>query len=133
MAAEYSRKDHMIISRISGLDPTERKTRSDSFYGSAAYRFSDLFEAGIYYSVFYRNRDDRDGTKKPYDPVFNAYQKDACLSLRFDLNKHWIFKLEGHLLDGTALCFPQDNMNAGGVPEFDRKWFLAAAKMTFTF
>lgn len=133
LASEYSREDQEIINHISGLTPMERINKFESVYATAAYRFSKWFETGIYYSVFYRNRDDKDGTKTPYDPPSRAYQKDACLSLRFDLNEQWIFKLEGHLIDGTALCFDSDNLNDEGFPQFDRKWFLLAAKMTFSF
>jgi hypothetical protein len=133
LSAEYGRIDQTNIIRITGLEPMEWEYKFDSFYGSASYRFSKWFQAGAYYSVFYRNRDDRDGTKTPYKPTFSAFQKDACLTFRFDLNDHWIFKLEGHLMDGTGLCLTSDNVNENGVLQLDRKWYLLAAKMTFSF
>jgi hypothetical protein len=133
LSAEYSWQDHRNIYRISGLEPWESESKFESYYGSASYRFNKWFQAGAYYSVFYRNRDDRDGTKTPYKPTFNAFQKDACLTFRFDLNDHWIFKLEGHLMDGTGLCLTVDNVNENGVLQLDRKWYLLAAKMTFSF
>ncbi|MCP5046184.1 MAG: hypothetical protein GY940_03370, partial [bacterium] len=133
LATEYFRSDLTLITRITGLEPSERKINSDGFYGSAVYRFSNWFEAGFYYSAFYNNRNDRDGTRTPYDPTFRAFQKDTALSLRFDLNDHWIFKLEGHLINGASSLFPQDNLNENGVPGFHKNWALLAAKMTFGF
>ncbi|MCP5048552.1 MAG: hypothetical protein GY940_15390, partial [bacterium] len=111
----------------------ERVSKSDGFYGSAGYRLCDWFELGVYYSAYYRNRDDRDGTKTPYDPPFNAFHKDTSLSFRFDLNPQWTFKLEGHLLNGTGLANVQDNLDDEGVLQLEKKWALLAAKMTFSF
>ncbi len=133
LAAEYCWQDQTLITRIIGLEPMSRPNKFESVYGSASYRFSDWFETGLYYTEFYKNRDDRDGTKTPYNPPFFAYQKDTCLTFRFDLNDHWVFKLEGHRMDGTGLCFIQDNLNDRGVPVFTKNWYLLAAKMTFSF
>jgi hypothetical protein len=133
LAVEYDREDFTVIDRIDTLEHLERKHQFESFYGSASYRFNKWFEAGLYYSVFYRDRDDRDGSKTPYNPTFSAFQKDACLTFRFDLNDHWTFKLEGHLMDGTALLFYQENLNDSGILDVDRKWYFLAAKMTFNF
>jgi hypothetical protein len=133
LAAEYLRLDHLIITRLGGPNPPTRELDVGSFYGRAGYRFSKLFELGAYYSVLYRDRNDRDGTKTPYNPTFDAFQKDACLSLRFDLNDHWIFKLEGHLLNGTGLINKQDNLNELGELELKKNWTLFAFKMTFNF
>ncbi len=133
LAAEYCRQDQTRYTRITGLEPVKRMQKFESYYGSSSYRFSDWFETGVYYSVFYKDRDDRDGTGTPYDPPFSAYQKDACLTFRFDMNDYWVFKLEGHLMDGTALCFTQDNLDDRGMPRFTKNWYLLAAKMTFSF
>ncbi len=59
----------------------------EGYYGGASYRFSNWFEIGTYYAVFYWNREKRE------DDVFN-FQNDWALSTRFDINEHWIFKLE---------------------------------------
>jgi hypothetical protein len=133
LAAEYDLENHKNIIQVTGLEPMELDYKFESFYGSACYRFNKWFEAGAYYSVYYRDRDDRDGTKTPYDPTFSAFQKDACLTFRFDMNDHWVFKLEGHLMDGTGLCLTVDNLNENGALQLDRRWFLLAAKMTFSF
>ncbi len=133
LAAEYSWQNQTVLRGRPGSEPMEIRQEFEGFYGSANYRFSDWLEIGTYYSVFYKNRGDRDGTKTPHDPTFSAFQKDACLTFRFDLNDHWAFKLEGHLMDGVGLCFRLDNLDDSGAPEFDRKWYLLAAKMTFSF
>jgi hypothetical protein len=131
LAAECQFMDQNIFGLIPNIEPIEFKLNSVSYYGSASYRFADWFEFGVYYMEFYKDRNDKKGTG--FDPSYSAYQKDACACLRFDLNPHWIFKLEGHLVDGTGLCFPQDNLNEAGVVECDKKWGLLAAKMTFCF
>ncbi len=133
VAAEYFRMDQKFTVNVQGQEIHRSDSKFDSFYVSACYRFCNFFEAGGYYSVFYKNRNDRDGTATPYDPVYNAFQKDACLSFRFDLNDHWTVKLEGHRMEGTALCSIVDNLNEKGAPETHKNWFLAAAKITFAF
>jgi hypothetical protein len=133
LAIEFSRQQQVHTTYIPGLAPITRIQPLQAFYASASYRFSNWFETGIYYSIFYKDRNDRTGTKTPYNPPFSAFQKEACLSFRFDPNDHWTFKLEGHLLNGTGLCFIQDNLDDKGNREFTRKWHLLAAKMTFNF
>jgi hypothetical protein len=133
VAAEYGRLDNETTTRIPGLEPMIRKVNTEIFYGSVCYRWNDWLETEVYYSIYYKDRNDRSGTQTPYTPPFSAFQKDTCLSLRFDLNDHWTFKMEGHLMDGTGFCFPQDNRNPDGVLEFEKNWYLLAAKMTFFF
>ena len=133
LAAEYGSIINNMINRIPDREPTKRNYEMEILYGSASYRFNPWFEAGLYYSLFYKDRNDRDGSKTPYNPPFNAYQKDACLALRFDPNDHWTIKLEGHLMDGTGLCFTLDNLDDNGVLKYTKNWYLLAAKMTFSF
>ena len=38
-----------------------------------------------------------------------------------------IVKVEGHVMNGAALCSPRDN------DEFEESWFLLALKVTFSF
>ncbi len=132
-AAEYFRFVQHYLFHIIGAPSQPIDMDVESFYGSLSYRFSDFFQTGLYYSVFYRDRNDRDGSESVFGPDFRGFQKDLCLSLRFDLNTQWVFKVEGHLIDGVGLCFNQDNLNEDGVPEYDRHWGLLAAKMTFMF
>ncbi|HEY2736248.1 MAG TPA: hypothetical protein VGI70_19755, partial [Polyangiales bacterium] len=59
----------------------------------------------------------------------DAYQHDFAASLRFDVTPHWLFKLEGHLMRGTAALDP--NLN-GGKPlnMLTRDWTLLLLKTT---
>jgi len=61
-----------------------------------------------------------------------AQQHDAALTLRFDLDVHWLLKLEGHYLVGTADVNPALN---GGLPRADltRSWGAFLAKTTAYF
>ncbi|QTA83548.1 porin domain-containing protein [Desulfonema limicola] len=104
--------------------------RPEAYYFSATYRFTDWLEIGSYYSVYYIDEDDKDGDnfKNRGLPDFLGWQKDFAVSTRFDINEYWVFKLEGHLIDGAAQLLPQ--VNPDGREE---DWFLFAAKMTFSF
>lgn len=108
-----------------------KKSDGENYYVSGSYRFCDWFEFGSYYSVCYLDKNNKTGVNM--NPPYSAYQKDICTTLRFDLNSHTTFKLENHFMNGTAQCYPQDNLNALGVPEFKKNWILFAAKMSYSF
>lgn len=94
------------------------KTKSTSYYFSATYRFTELFEAGTYYS--YGTADD-DGSGDANE------LKDICLSTKFDITDNMIFKLEAHSMDGLYGVQPGDDGST------DDKWMLYAAKVAYTF
>jgi hypothetical protein len=102
----------------------------EGYYLSASYRFTDWLEIGSYYSVYYPDNSDKDGNRfKIYGgDDFAAWQKDFAFTTRFDFNENWLLKLEAHAIDGTADLLSSDNMD--GV---DRRYFLFAAKVTFSF
>jgi hypothetical protein len=99
----------------------------DGWYVGAAYRFNKWFEAGTYYTESYNNVMDRGGSKLPVPS--DAFQKDVALSLRFDLTDWWIFKVEGHCLNGTGLLFD----NAANPVRNGNGWFMLAFKTTLSF
>jgi len=101
--------------------PTGAYINSDSWYVSAAYRFNKWFEAGPYYTEYYADTTQRGNSLD--------YQKDAALSLRFDLKSWWVFKVEGHFIHGTGLL--EDSIQP--TPQDDRGWFMLAVKTTFSF
>ena len=70
----------------------------------ASYRISPLFVPGAYYSLLFSDVDSRS--------VPDAYQHDVAGTLRFDLNPHWLVKLEGHYMHGTAALSSSLNGNA---------------------
>lgn len=104
----------------------------EGWYVEGAYRFCDYFELGLYYSEFYYYKDDKDGKEHvargtiAYD--HNAWQKDICLTGRFDITDNWIFKLEGHKVNGTAQIEP------GVVNEnLEEDWYMYIAKVSYNF
>jgi hypothetical protein len=93
LAAEYSRWRSEVESTLPILFP-EEETISERYYVMASYRVAPWFTPGVYYSVLYPNIDDRSGR--------DMKQHDLALSFRYDLNEHWLFKIEGHYMHGTA-------------------------------
>jgi hypothetical protein len=125
-AAEYSRAFKRQRSSLPDLIPTFEED-SERFYGLATYRLSPRFEVGGYYSVHHLDADDRRGHDPKYAENFNAYQRDAAATLRFDVNDNWLWKLEGHFIDGTA------DLPILRNPNPDRYWGLFLLRTTVTF
>ncbi|NDY73734.1 hypothetical protein DO021_18560 [Desulfobacter hydrogenophilus] len=126
VAAEYQRYETDSIVSNSSVTLPELSTTSEGYYLSASYRFTDLFSLGAYYSVFYADKNDRDGDDLAVRS--DAWEKDFALSLRFDINEYMIFKIEGHMVDGTARVIRADD-NAGTDEDFT----YGVAKVTFSF
>jgi hypothetical protein len=117
-------------------------TTTQGYYGSAAYRFTDWLELGAYYSVYYRDKHDKKGedmvdmattvanaTATSVAVVdHQAWQKDTCVTARFDINPAWCIKLEGHHMNGTAQVFDYSSAD-----DLRKIWTLYAAKATFNF
>ena len=101
------------------------------YYFSASYRFTDWFQLGAFWSVSYLDEDDKNGKKRAEeglasDQPSDGYQKDFCVSLRFDINDNWLLKLETHMMNGTH--------NVLGKPVNDEKrWLFNAVKLTYSF
>lgn len=169
-AAEYSRNSYDFWSsgpgfeKIANVSPRVRNAAhttldTEGYYLAGAYRFTDWFEAGLYYSVYYADADDKDGdaneigSSNPLDKDYNprkangyqdhdAWLKDLCLSLRFDITDNWVFKIEGHAMDGTAILTKDINSKTiynaatkSSVKVLDTvdDWYLGAMKVTFNF
>lgn len=86
-----------------------------TWYVAASRRFNKYVELGTYYTMY------QDMGQK---------QNDATLSLRLDLRDWWIFKVEGHYIEGTGLLRdnadnPHQSQNSG--------WFMLAVKTTVSF
>jgi hypothetical protein len=112
---------------------TRTRTKSPGWYISGSYRFTDWFETGMYYSEIYVDDDDKNGTKTPFSPVYKAYLKDTCLSMRFDYGDNWIFKIEEHMMEGAGMLNPLHNPDNGDNAGYDKYWWLFAAKITYIF
>jgi hypothetical protein len=126
LAAEYLKLQQEMDIKINSVN-TKMGLNSESYYISGSYRFSNWYELGGYYSVY---------NKPPIDPPglpYMYFQKDICTSMRFDLNQHWTFKLEGHFVNGAALCLPKYNLDNVGNPVLVRRWTMFGTKFTYTF
>ena len=92
--AEYRRYYRGIL--VNDSMPVADDTRS--WYVSGAYRLNKRLELGSYYSRFV---DVRAYTGLPEsDP--GSYVNDKVVSGRFDVTRHFYFKLEGHFMKGYA-------------------------------
>ncbi|MBU0990976.1 MAG: hypothetical protein KJ737_00665 [Proteobacteria bacterium] len=132
-AAEYRRLETEFkgIIKLPSSQPDyieQDDTRGEGYYALVSHRFSDIFEAGYYYSVIYPNMDDKDGDNQKENEKFRAWRKDQALSFRFDMNSNWTFKLEGHYIDGCAAMY--NRLNPDG---FHRYWYLFVSKLSYSF
>ena len=80
-----------------------------------------------YYSVLHADADDRTGEGSKFSKRFLAFQRDLAGTLRLDVNENWLWKLEGHLIDGAADLDPAYN------PDPKRTWGLFLIRTTVTF
>ena len=120
LASEYGRWRADI--EITGT-PTTRVV-NQRYYVLAAYRMAPWFMPGAYFSSLTTNVD-RPNTR-------DNYQRDWALTLRFDINRFWLVKLEGHVINGTTDLSTSLN---GGVPlaMLPPTWLLFLAKTTVYF
>lgn len=125
--AEYLRFRVAYTNSGGGLPRSQVLVEPDTWYVSAARRLGSSFEVGTYYTEYYANVHDRTGATLAFPS--DAAQKDTALSLRFDASDHWIFKLEGHFIRGTAQLL--DNID-NPVRRGDA-WRMIALKTTFCF
>jgi hypothetical protein len=133
-SAEYVREDLLLALeysrwhvRVDSSDPAvvpESSTVSERAYALAAYRVRPWLQPGLYYSLLYRDVAQRSGRA--------AKQHDAALTLRFDINPHWLLKLEAHYMRGTGDVSPQLNNNTPRE-SLRPSWGLFVAKTTAYF
>ena len=124
LTGEYTYQD--IDGELMGNDV---ENNLEGFHLNITHRFTNWFEIGGYYSEYYYDSDDRDGNL--YAPNNHmAWEKNYCLSTRFDINDYWLLKLETHYIDGTLFVTPDDKEKPDDLePEF----FLFAAKISYAF
>jgi hypothetical protein len=123
LSAEYSRWRVGIESS----DPTYLRPGrivSERGYVMGSVRATKWLQPGLYYSVYFPDVDRRSGRA--------AMQHDVAATLRFDINAHWLVKVEGHYINGTADLSP--DLNDGKSRDvLDRSWGLFLAKTTAYF
>jgi hypothetical protein len=123
LAAEYGRQRNETESTEPALS-REGITTVERMYVAIAYRITPWLQPGAYYAVQFPDVDDRSGRTQQ--------QHDLALSVRFDVNEHWLFKLEGHFFDGTAQL--SSALNEGKQrKDLKRQWGMLLAKTTAYF
>jgi hypothetical protein len=121
LAAEYMLQSARFESDL--LVPRIRLT-DHAFYILGAYRLTPWLTPGAYYSLRLPDPYLKTGPQK--------YQHDVALTLRFDVNAHWLFKVEGHYMNGTLGLSP--DLNDGVVTsELPSSWGVLLLKTTAYF
>jgi hypothetical protein len=100
-AAEYSRRFKRQETSLPMVIPAFEQD-SEAFYGMVAYRAWSRAAAGLYYSVLHADADDRRGRGPQWPAPHRAFQRDLAATIQIDVNHHWLWKVEGHFVDGTA-------------------------------
>jgi hypothetical protein len=125
LAAEYGRqRTGLTVSDSSLVPPERRSVESERGYVMASYRMGKVVHPGVYYSVLYPDMRVRTGAA--------SAQHDVAMTLRFDINPWWLFKLEGHFMSGTAGLSSALNDNAP-IDSLERRWGVFLAKTTAYF
>jgi len=123
LAAEYSRWNIKAESSNPAIFP-EAQVTSERAYVMATYRMAPWFQPGAYYSLLFPDIAHRQGREN--------IQHDVALTVRYDVNPYWLFKLEGHYMEGTAALNSALNDNIP-LSELDRTWGVVLVKTTAFF
>ena len=102
------------------------------WYVSNQYRFDRRWSVAAVFSEYFPDKNDRDGDAlvAAGEPAHGAWQRDLGLTVRLDVNEHWLLKLEYHDMDGTAMVVEG---GPDAATDTDRHWRVIAAKTTFHF
>lgn len=133
LSAEYGRWHLSNQSDQAALLQPDRV--AEQGYVMASTRVRSWLQPGVYYSVLFPDvaraslassvRGDHAGSRADM-------QHDVAATLRFDINSHWIIKLEGHYMHGTAGLQEQLNDNAA-LGTLTKDWGVALVKTTAFF
>jgi len=124
LAAEYSRWFVSSNSSAPMIYPTLPTVVSERAYALATYQVRHWLAPGAYYSLLFANVDQRSGRANRLH--------DVAATVRFDVNAHWIVKLEGHYFDGTQGLDPALNNNVPAAM-LTQRWALFLLKTTAYF
>jgi hypothetical protein len=124
LTAEYSRWHTLQESSDAMLSPTIKVT-NERAYAMANYRVTPWFQPGAYYSLLFPDVENREGREN--------FQHDIAGTLRFDLNAHWLVKLEGHYMSGTASLQNPLRVGAPDLSSAKETWAAFFLKATAHF
>ena len=124
LAAEYSRWYVSDSSSNTSIVPSSPTVTSERGYALASFRAANWFSPGVYYALMFPDVNKRKGREN--------LQHDVATTLRFDINRYWLIKLEGHFMSGTAELSPSlnDNVPIAKLPE---NWGVFLMKTTAYF
>jgi hypothetical protein len=136
LSAELSRGNWLLAAELSGTDialeaaGARARLGWEGYYGMVTYRAHERLEVATYYSRFYPDAEDKDGrlVRARGGRAFEAWQTDIALSARIDLSENWLFKLEGHQMDGVGQV-----VIASDAASQERYWQLLVAKTSYHF
>lgn len=122
LALEYGRWHAGVDSTQPKLFPGQKTTVSERGYVMGAYHVTNWLQPSLYYSIYFPDVDHRTSSRA-------SYQHDTAATLRWDMARNWLIKLEAHLMWGTALLNTQLN---SGTPrdQLTRTWAVFLAKTT---
>jgi hypothetical protein len=123
LTAEYSRWHNDQSSNNAASPPIQ--STEERAYAMATYRVAPWFQPGAYYAVWFPDIEKREGREN--------VQHDLALTLRFDLSSHWLVKLEGHYMNGTAGLKNPLNIDPPDLKTADRSWAAFFLKTTAHF
>ncbi len=127
LAAEYVDID--MDTRTDGLN--QFSIEKEGYYGSISWKAMDWLALGASYSEYYPDKNDKDGKIIEAGGLedFFAWQKDATLTVRFDVTEYWCVKLEAHFINGLGMA----DIIANPPDETEQNWMLYAVKTSIGF
>ncbi len=123
VSAEYSRWTGAFLNSPGPL--LTPHIVNERYFVMASYRIAPWFTPGAYYAALFTNVEDRNERGR--------YQHDWAVTTRFDLNAHWILKLEGHLMRGSAYLDDRRLNDGLGTEELPQAWGAFLVKTTAYF
>jgi hypothetical protein len=133
LASEYYRDQVDRKTSATGMPGPPVNTgdllHGEAWYLQGSYRLNTHFQGQAYYSVYWPDRNDKDGSRYArQSQEYRAWAKDLALTARADVNAHWLLKLEYHFFDGAATLSTAENPGA-----VTRKWGLFVVNTTLYF
>jgi hypothetical protein len=129
VAAEFSEwRIHLDDSYFAVLPPGGKQvTVSERAYVLATYHVRSWLWPAAYYSVTFP-----DEAKATFSGASQDMQHDVSGTLRFDINSHWLVKVEAHYMHGTAGVDQALNDNLP-LDSLARNWAVFLVKTTAYF
>lgn len=128
---EYENTYNMALSAQLEINTFEIKSEVSGWYVGAAYRFTDWFELGGYYSKTTTDNVEKEAFIP--EPDFFSEFNDIAVTTRFDINEFWAIKFEAHRIKGTYAVATSANFFDPAYKDTEDNWNLYAAKMTVAF